>query len=180
MKIAIAVGLVALSCACCWAADSLTPMDVKPGLWQAAVETPGLAVPANLPGIPPEALARMTPQQREQIESALKGRGGASAMTTRFCMSPDQVKQSRPVAPVDSSCEYKVVSSSAAKQQLHLDCKKDAEARTGDVTMERVDSEHINMTTTVQTSAAGQPMTVKTSLKWLAADCGAVKPAGAK
>jgi hypothetical protein len=155
-------------------------MNVKPGLWEASIAmTGGPAIPANLSAVPPEALARMTPQMREQLQSVLKG-GGAPAVTTKFCMTPDQLKQNQPVAPVDSGCSYKVVNSSAAKQQIHLDCKKGSEARTGDVTVERLDSEHMNVTTSLQTAAGEKPMAVKTSLKWLAAACGDVKPVGAK
>jgi hypothetical protein len=181
MKISMVVGLLALNCAGGWAADALTPMNVKPGLWEASMAmTGGPAIPANLPAIPPEALAQMSPQQREQIQSMLKGRGGAPAVTTKFCMTPDQLKQNQPVAPVDSGCSYKVVNSSTSRQQIHLDCKKGSETRTGDVTVERLDSEHMNVTTSLQTAAGEKPMAMKTSLKWLAAACGDVKPAGAR
>jgi hypothetical protein len=181
MRIAIGIGLGLVALSCTWAADKLTPMDVKPGLWEATVERPGApSVPANLPAIPPAALARMSPQQRAQIEAIVKGRGATSAMTTRFCMSADHLKQGGPVAPVDASCTYKVVGSSAAKQQIRLECKHGAETRSGEVTVDRVDSEHITANTVAKSSASDKPITMKTSLKWLSADCGAVKPPAGK
>jgi hypothetical protein len=180
MKIPMAVGLITMSCAGLWAADGLVPMDVKPGLWEASMAMPGAAaMPKNLPAIPPEALAKMSPQQREQIQSMMKG-AGSGAISTKFCMTPDQLKRNQPVAPVDTGCTYKVVASSASKQQIHLDCKKGSEARTGDVTVERADSEHMSVTTSVQPAEGQKAVSVKTSMKWLGAACGDVKPPVAK
>jgi len=180
MKAAMLIGAALLCGASAWAADALTPMDVKPGLWQATVDMPGMPAMPNMPTIPPETLARMPAQQRAQIEAMMKGRGAGSGMTTNFCMSPDQIKRGGPVGAVDKSCTYNVVSSSASKQQMHMECKQGATTSSGDVTVERADSEHITATAVMKTSASDKPMTVKTALKWLAADCGDVKPAGAK
>ena len=42
-----------------WSADELKPLDVKPGLW----ETTMTSQMSGMPPIPPEALARLTPEQ---------------------------------------------------------------------------------------------------------------------
>ena len=179
MRTAILIGIAALGCSA-WSAD-LTPLDVKPGLWQASVQMPGMAsMPAGMPSIPPEALARLPAAQRAQMEAMMKGRGGAPAATSKVCMSPDYLKQASPVGQIDKSCTYKVLVSSPAKQQFHSECKQDGSVISGDVTVERVDAEHITVTTVAKSSAAVPAATVKATLNWLSADCGDVKPAVAK
>lgn len=178
MKRAMLIGLVAFGPIAVRAADSPTPFDAKPGLWEVTTDIGGRAMP-TIPQIPAETLARLPPQQRAQIEAMMKGRGG-TAGGTKFCMSPDSLKQGAPIGQVDKSCTSKVVSSSATRQQIHLDCVREGVKTTADMTVERVDAEHITANMSMQPSGGAPATTMKASLKWLASDCGDVKPAGAK
>jgi hypothetical protein len=76
--------------------------------------------------------------------------------------------------------------SSSSTQTIHLECARGNTKSTGDVTLNRVDSEHMKgdmvMKTTGDSStngSAGQNMSLKLSFsnRWLSSDCGDVKPA---
>jgi hypothetical protein len=64
-----------------WAADDIRPFDAKTGLWEttSTMEMPGMPSMPAMPQIPPEQLAKMSPQQRAQVEAMLKARGGAAS-----------------------------------------------------------------------------------------------------
>jgi hypothetical protein len=44
-----------------WAADNITPLNVKEGLWEVTVTHSMTGMPA-MPNIPPDALAKMPPE----------------------------------------------------------------------------------------------------------------------
>ena len=134
-----------------------------------------------MPAIPEEALARMPAAQRAQIEAMMKGRGagGGQPATTKICLTRDSLSQSA-FGQTDKSCSYKVVSSSSSKQQIHMECAQGTTTSSGDMNVERVDAEHVKATMSMKTSASPRPLNVKMSFTWLSADCGDVKPAGAK
>jgi hypothetical protein len=170
-----------------WAQD-IKPVDVKPGLWENTTtsEISGLAMPA-MPQISPDQLAKMPPAQRAQIEAMMKGgMGTPRTNTTKVCITQEALSRSL-FDNGDKSCTFKVVSSSSSNQQIHVECTRGNTKTSGDLNLDRVDSEHLkgnmNMKTTGDSStagSAGQNMTIKLSFsnKYLSADCGDVKPGG--
>jgi hypothetical protein len=64
MRTSVLVALLFLGCAWIWAADAIK-LDVKLGLW----ETTNTFQTSGMPqvNIPPDALARMTPEQRAKV-----------------------------------------------------------------------------------------------------------------
>ena len=158
-----------------WAAD---PFDVKPGLWETSVTTdmPGMSGMPAMPAIPPEVMAKMPPAQRAQMEAMIKSRGGTAApMVNRVCMTRSSVDEGG-FGQTDKSCKSKVVSSSASKQVLQIECVQNGSTMTGEVTVERVDSEHVKGSMLAKTPQGQMKMTFENH--WLSADCGNVKPAG--
>ena len=182
VKISICSGALLLAAAALPAQD-VKPFDIKVGLWETSTTTEmsGMAMP-NMPQIPPEALARMPPEQRARIEAMMKGRGGSpNAMTVKSCMTKESLDRGALFNQQDKSCTMKVVSSTPSKQVMHMDCTRDNNHMTGDMTVERVDAEHAkgNM---VMKSEGEHAMNMKMSFqtKWLSADCGDVKPVSPK
>lgn len=181
MRTTILAGLAVL-----WplAAQDIKPFNVKVGLWETAVktETPGMPAMSSMPAIPPDALAKMPPAQRAQLEAMMKGRGagGPGTMTTRVCMTHESLN--RGFGQTDKACAYKLVSSSSSKQVVHMDCRRGDTKVSGDMILERVDADHVKGVVTMKSSDGERPMEMKMSFdnKWLSADCGNVKPAGVK
>jgi hypothetical protein len=132
-----------------------------------------------MPQIPEAALAKMSPQQRAQMEAMMKSRagGGAPQTTTKVCLTRESLSAGA-FGRQDSSCTTKVVSSSSSKQVVHVECAHGEIKTAGDVTVELVDPEHIKGTMLMKSMLGGQNTDMKMSFsnKWLAADCGDVKP----
>ena len=164
MRAKIVMGLAVLWPLASWAGDSF---DVKPGLWETSTSMSNMsgmpAAPA-MPQIPEATLARMPAQQRAQVEAMMKGRGAAGPQTTvRSCMTKESLDRGA-LGQADKSCNWNLVSSTSTKQVIHDD------------------PEHVKGTMAMASSEGAKNVgaTVSFSMKWLGADCGDVKPAGAK
>jgi len=183
MKSTFLKSLLALLPVAGWAADSVTPLDIKPGLWESTTKTEmgGRAMPA-MPAIPPEALAQMPPEQRARVEAMMNSRKPGGGMTVKACMTRESMAKGLAMAQ-QKGCTQNVVSSSSTKMVVHMDCQQGNNKSAGDVSFERIDAEHTkgNMVMKVSSGDA-PPMDMKMSLesKWLSSDCGDVKPIEAK
>jgi hypothetical protein len=169
-------------------AQEIKPMDVKPGLWEDTMTTQisGISMPA-MPQLTPEQLAQMPPEARARLEGMMKGGAGAPQVTkTKSCTTKEQL--SKPMVSDQKGCTYKLVSSSSSMQQIHMECTRGNTSTAGDLTLQRLDSEHVkgdlNMKASGDGSTKGAPqnMTIKVSFdnKWLGADCGNVEPLNGK
>jgi hypothetical protein len=178
VRITLICGALLLSSAVLPAED-IKPFDVKLGLWEttSTTEMSGMAMPA-MPQIPPDALSRMPPEQRARIEAMMKGRGGSpNSMTVKSCITKDTLARAGAFGQSDKSCTMKLVSSTPAKQVIHMECTRDTNHMTGDMTIERVDAEHVKGSSIIK--AEGEhAVTVKSTFetKYLSSDCGDVKP----
>jgi hypothetical protein len=159
----------------CMAAD--TPFDVKPGLWEMTTTT-------QMSGMPPiPNLDQMTPEQRARIEGAMKRMAGAPHNSTqKECITKESIDKAiaRATSNKNEACAPKLVSMTASKVTLHMDCTRqqnDAKS-TGDIIIERMDSEHIKGTGTITSSGNGHTMDIKWSMTgaYLSSNCGGVKP----
>lgn len=146
-------------------ADDVTPLNLKPGLW----ETTTVQERSGMPSIPPETLARMPPEQRARIEAM----SGKAAPTTR--QSCRLEKDLKPFTDENTqSCKQTIVTSTSTKQEVKMECDRG----TGTVTVEAKDSEHVNGLVLMHMGANGRTMDMKITItaKWISSSCGDVKP----
>jgi hypothetical protein len=187
VKAVIILTIVVLSPLAIWAADDIKPLDAKVGLWEYAISTQMSGMPGGpATQIPEEARKSMSPEQLARLEGLMAGRGGGTqASTVKVCLTAESMNRGIAARGArDSACTYKVVSSSASKQEIHMDCPPDKDARrTADITFERVDPDHIKGTIASKTTGSNdRTVEVKTTItgKWVSSDCGNVKPVGEK
>jgi Protein of unknown function (DUF3617) len=167
--------------------QEIKPLDVKVGLWETSVTTELSGLPAMPPmSLSEEELAKIPAAQRAQVEAAMKGRGSMGRPQTtsqKQCVTRETLNRSM-YRGSDKTCTAKVVSATSSTQQIHIECSPSGTKAAGDMTLERVDSEHIKGTMHMKTSGgnAGRSVDVKmtTSGKWLSSDCGGVKPSDEK
>ncbi len=185
MRMTIMAALAALSLHASWAADPVMHFDVKPGLWETTSknEVSGMSNTPAMPQIPEETLAKLPPAQRAQLEARMKGGAGAlHTNTSKSCITPEALNRGMHFGQDDNSCTYKVVSSSSIRQELQTECTRGRQKVTGDITTERVDSEHVKGVIVMKSGEGGPSFNMKMSFdtKWLASDCGDVKPPAVK
>ena len=147
-------------------ADDVTPLNLKPGLW----ETTTVQERSGMPSIPPETLARMPPEQRARIEAMTAGK--AAPITRQSCRLENDLK---PFTDDNTqSCKQTIVTSTSTKQEVKMECEKG----TANVTVEARDSEHVNGLVVMHMGANGRTMDMKIAItaKWISSSCGDVKP----
>lgn len=161
------------------AADALTPLDVKTGLWESTVTSQSAG---TLP-IPAEALSRLTPEQRARIEEMMKARGqqGSKATTTKSCLTKESLQKMMTFSNDEQqNCKRTVTRSTSREQDIRLDCGRDNVLGSMTIHIEAIDSENVKGNTQVNASGGGNggKMSSQASFtaKWLGSDCGDVKP----
>lgn len=168
------------------AGASAQQVNIKPGLWQLEVTTPG-KVQGNPMAKYMETMkaqmARMPPEQRKEIEKTmadLQARGTeftGNGMRTKECITKENIAKFDLLGKKDQdSCTRKgtpmvggvKVSMSCTQPRMQVDAAV------------RFQGDKAYTFESVATAAGpdGTPMTQKTtgSGKWLSSDCGAVKP----
>ena len=169
---AIGFGAVALL-----AAGGVTPLHVKPGLWESTMTI----TTSGLPPIPPEAAARLTPEQRARMEAAKGSMAGHPTVTTnQHCVTADQLS-SDPFKPRNQDkrwkCDETVVNSTGSSLEVHESCSGTDSKLDAHVAIQALDSEHVKGTSDGEITAGGHTMRSHTTFtsKWLSASCPAEK-----
>jgi hypothetical protein len=166
---------------CLWATvlmagGKITPLNVKTGLWQNTVTT---TVTGGL-GMPPEVIARLTPEQRARYEAAMKNHanGTPRTRTTKSCLTRKKLSED-PFADQNREnmkCKETVIKSTGSDLEVREQCAEGTS--NGDVHMKfhAIDSEHVvgNGETTATMGGRTMHSTMKMDFKWVGASC----PAG--
>lgn len=155
----------------------MTPMNVKTGLWQS---TSTITITGSL-GLPPELLAKMTPEQKARYAAAMQAQasGHSSTHTNKGCLTQKDLTTD-PFAQKDSSdehiqCHGTLLSSTSTDIVLQESCSGEA-SMTYTMKIHAVDQEHAVGTGTGKATMGGHTMnsSVKFDSKWIGATC----PAG--
>ena len=173
LVLGLGIGIAALAVA----RAELPAFNVNPGLWQ--VTTSGTA--SGAPSIPAEALAQLTPEQRVQVEAAMKGAMArvAAPRTMRSCITAEQLRRNPDFTRGGKSCQQSVVTRTATDIELRETCSgADTGAVSATVHLTARDRQTVVGTTLVTQNNGGKPLTIRQQIsgKWLGPDCGAVKP----
>jgi Protein of unknown function (DUF3617) len=121
----------------CLAVD-IVPLDVKPGQWETTV-----TVSTNgPPPIPPEALMRMTPEQRARLEERTKSLSGRT-IVHKSCVKKEKLDKPLTWGTEDRACAYTLVTSTPSMQEVHVECTKENRKSTGTIRVQALDQENI-------------------------------------
>lgn len=174
MKTLTLFAVIALAPLACRAADEITPLNVKTGLWETTFTTQM----NGIPGVSDDILAKMPPEQRARMEAAIKGASGPR--TTRSCVTPDTMKKGMAFGESsNSSCKRTLVSSSPTSATFHVECSNGRMTNVGDGHVQTTGSDTVKGDVVMKTTMPGGRTTttnVTFTGHWLGSDCGSVKP----
>jgi hypothetical protein len=152
-------------------------LDVNTGLW----EVSSTGETSGTPPIPPEALARLPPEQRAQIQASIASAMAQSNKPTlaRLCITEKTLQRGMDFNQRESAnCKRSVIDSSSTKMNIRLECTGD-QTMNGTFHIEALNRQTIRGNLHMVVSNGGNAMTVNRDIqgRWLSADCGTVKPA---
>jgi len=164
------------------------PQKMRPGLWEHSVvmKSESGQMEAAMAQMQ-KSLAGMTPAQRqqmEQMEQMLAQKGvalgaGGSTSTVKVCISPEQADLDR--IPAQEGCTQTVqrIGPNAVTMRFSCQGAQGQPPTLGEGTLTFNGPTAYTGQFKVQTSAHGKPdqLDMAQTGKWLAADCGALKPA---
>ena len=176
MRTSVLMALLTLGSCWLWAGDAFKPLDTKLGLWETTVTVQTSGMPQM--NIPPDALARMTPEQRAKVEEMMKGSGSGRTTTSKSCMTREKMNRAEMFGADRKNCTRSVVSSSGDKTEVRMECTTDNGAKmNGIVRVERIDSNSVKGSMQMTTTSSDHTMNMNSTFtsKWLGPDCGDVK-----
>jgi hypothetical protein len=105
-------------------AGDITPLNLKEGLWEVTTTHSMSGMPAA-PNIPPDALAKLPPDQRAKIEAMMSGR--QSTDVRKECVTKEKLAKNLMFSKDRGDCSRTVVNSTGSKLELKIHCQeKDA------------------------------------------------------
>jgi len=175
MRSAILLAVTAVCLLTLCIADEITPFNVKEGLWEVTVTHSMTGMPA-VPNIPPDALAKMPPEQRARVEAMMKGT--PSTDVRKDCVTKEKLQKHTAFSNNRGECTRTVVSSTGSKLELKFHCEEKQSSSDGTFLMEAVASDNVKGTMhMVMNSNNGHSMNMDFTItsKYLGSACGDVK-----
>lgn len=146
-------------------------LAVKTGLWESTTVTTTSGI--QIPQLPAEALSRLPPEQRAQMENMMKqlGANGPSTRTDRSCLTEQDLKEGLFKALRESenaNCKHNIVKATSRQQEVEMTCGGPVSG-TGRMKVDVVDSG--NVRGEMDMKSAAMTMSVKFTSRWLGASC---------
>lgn len=165
-----ALGFALLAGAAC-AANTPPPLDIRPGMWEGTTTTETTGTPA----IPPELLARMTPEQKAMLEARMKAgtSQGPKTNVTKHCITKEELSKGLTFGDDHGSCQRTVVNGSSSKQEIRIECANSGIKASGTIHIEAIDPEHVKFSVQVTSGDGAHTMKINTTgtSKWVSAPC---------
>jgi hypothetical protein len=157
------------------ATDNFTPLNVKEGLWEVTVTHSMSGMPAT-PNIPPDALAKMPPEQRARVEAMMKGT--PSTDVRKECITKEKLEKHSAFSSNRGDCTRTVVTSTGSKLEVKIHCEEKQTITDGTLVLEALTSDGVKGTMHSVTNSSGghnMNMDFTFSSKYLGPSCGDVK-----
>lgn len=175
MRSALLLAATAVCLLTLGAADEITPFNVKEGLWEVTVTHSMTGMPAA-PNLPPDALAKMPPEQRARVEAMMKG--APSTDVRKDCVTKEKLEKHTAFSNNRGECTRTVVTSTGSKLELKFHCEEKQSSSDGTFLMEAVASDNVKGTMhMVINPSNGHTMNMDFTIssKYLGPACGDVK-----
>ena len=156
-----------------------TRLNMKPGLWETTTTTTisGAGMPPGaMSGMPPGALDSLPPAQRAKMMAHFGGGPGKpKAVTKKSCITQKELDDAEYGSSKDPEhpCESKMTKETATHAEGTYACKGNPPA-TGTIVIDAPSPESTK--SEVNTSSGAVKIKIVSKGKWLASDCGKVKP----
>ena len=176
-RTALGTGL-ALAISATAALAARVSLDVAPGLWE--FSTAGSA--SGVPVIPPEAMARMKPEQRVMLQAMLIAliAQANTPHTIKMCITPDQLRAGfDPNRLTYPGCHHQIGSGVTDHLDMHVECTG-KEPLEGRLRVDAVNRRTLEGDLKVDAGRGPDGLSVRQSVhgRWLGADCGDTPPLG--
>lgn len=176
------LALVLIACALPLAPAHAAGPQIEPGLWEINITLKSQSGKAEAAMQEAQAqIARLPPDQRKAVEEMMTAQGvrlGNGTSTVQTCISPEDAARGE-IPQQAGECSQQVLERGAKSMRVKFSCATNPPAK-GEATVEFPSRTRYSSRAVVDTLVMGQPerMNVDQTGRWLAKDCGGVKPLG--
>jgi hypothetical protein len=160
--------IVALAGALTLTALAAEKLDIRTGTWEVTATTHMSGTPLSR-----EMLGKMTPEQRAEIEAAMKAEAakGPQNEVSRECITTEDVERPFKSAS-DDDCTQNIVRTTRTSQEARLSCTGETKG-TGVLRVNAPNPETMTATLDLRAGEGPEAFTIKSQMKgrWLAAEC---------
>ncbi len=179
--------LPVLAVAALLAGAPVQAQKLAPGLWENSLtmKSSDTRLTAGMERMQKE-LAAMPPEKRKQMEAMMAAQGinmgmaagpGGPAIVAKVCLTPEQAARDELQPPADGDCRQTSMQRSGNTLRMKFECtgKRPGKGE-GEYVLDSPKAHHGR--TRIETMEGGKPVRLEMnhSGRWLAADCGEVKP----
>ena len=147
------------------------PLNVKTGQWQTTV----LVNRGGSLAMPSDYMAKLTPEQRAQVEAAMKQASKPNTITrmNQDCLTEEELKRGTPFKPDNDRCTEKVLKSTSSKLNVEQDCMEDGMTTKTTMSLEAVSPELVKGAGVVTVTSEGHTFTsnITFTSEWKLATC---------
>jgi hypothetical protein len=152
----------------------IQPLNIKLGLW----ETTTTYKRSGAPPIPPEALAKLTPEQRARLEERMNANsaGSTNTVTDKHCVTKEDVEKAD-FGQGKGECTYTIQTSTSTQAKGKYSCNVEGMKVNGALDVKAPDPEHIKGSSQGSLDGGSRTMNVESTFtsKFLSASCGNAK-----
>ena len=173
MRSMVLLAAIVCSSPTLYAADKITPLNIKEGLWEMTVTFSMTGMPA-MPAIPPEALAKMPPEQRARIEGMMNNK----PIVQKECINKEKLEKASAFSVNrGGECTRTVVNSTGGKIEMKIHCEGKQGPTDGTMVVEAIGSDATKGTMHLVSNASGRNINTDMIFisKYLGPVCGDVK-----
>ena len=158
--------------------NSSTPikLNVRLGLW----EISSLNQLIGQPPISDDRLAKLTPEQRAQVQAALQSSIAEANKPhlAKHCVTPEKIARGFDIDKnTNQACTKKLLTNTATEMEIDEQCSDSEGSRTINEHFQFANPELMSGTVQASETAGGKSMRMSSSIngKWLSASCGDIK-----
>ena len=177
MRLSTAIAAAALAAAALPAAAQ----TLKPGLWEMRQKMQGNGEMDKAMVQMQQQMASMSPEQRKQTEAMMASRGvqmGSAAgggMSVKVCMTKEMAERNE-VPAAQGNCRTTSQKRTGNTLAVAFSCTDPTSSGDSTITFHGPESYTSKTNVTAQKNGKAEKFTMDGTGKWLAADCGGVKP----
>lgn len=184
MKLRLAIATFALF-PCAWHASvNANTQIMKPGLWEITSQMQGgSGEMAKAMAEAQKEMANMPPEQRKMMQDMMARQGiqmgtaGGAGVSIKVCMTQEMIARNEVATHKNQGdCTNNYSPRSGNSMKFSFQCPNPPSKGEGVVTFNGSDAYNVKMTTSTVVNGKTEKIDMQSSGKWLAADCGTVKP----
>jgi hypothetical protein len=162
-----------------FAAQPALAQVIKPGLWETNSKMGGNPKVQDAMTLMQQQMAALSPEQRQRAEDLMAKQGvsiGNDGVAVKMCVTPEMAAQQQLPIQQRGNCSYQHAPMTGKSMKFSFTCTNPQAIGDGTVTFASPTSYTSAMRVTSNATGSSETVSVDSTGRWVAADCGGIQP----